>query len=198
MTESTAIQPTVLVVGSGRCGTSTVGRLCHEELGICFGHFLKGQDYQAPKGYYEDLISHALVRAMADASSLYSGKLYVTLMSHFHENCLAWGAKDPWFVYLTDERLREVKPKLGIICTRKIEDTVKSWVKLWELKNPTQRATQKVADEYAKFSIDRQQRALMLPEVWPNTIILDFTERMDDKEIISKIRNGLAGASFMK
>lgn len=193
-----AIQPAVLIVGSGRSGTSTVGRICHEDLGICMGHFLKSADYQSPKGYYEDLISHALVRAMADASSLYSGQLYITLMSQFHKDCLAWGAKDPWFVYLTDQRLKEVKPKLGIICTRKIEDTVKSWVRLWELKNPTQKATQKVADDYAKFSIDRQQRALQLSEVWPNTIVLDFTERVEDREIISKIRNGFAGASFLK
>lgn len=190
-------QPTVLVVGSGRCGTSAVGRVCHEELGICFGHFLKGADYQAPKGYYEDLISHALVRGMADASSIYSGHLYLTLMSHFHKDCLAWGAKDPWFLYLTDERLKEIKPKLGVVCVRKLEDTVKSWIKLWELKNPTKAVTQEVVDGYAKFSQDRQQRALQLGDVWPNIIVLDFTQKIRDADIVSKVRNGLASASHL-
>ena len=46
--------PTVLVTGPGRCGSSTVARILHENIGICMGHYLRTGDEQNPKGSYEE------------------------------------------------------------------------------------------------------------------------------------------------
>ena len=57
-------QPAIIVLGSGRSGTSTVARLCHTRIGVCMGHVLKQGDPLNPNGYYEDWISHSMIQMM--------------------------------------------------------------------------------------------------------------------------------------
>jgi hypothetical protein len=45
----------ILVVGTGRCGTSTVARVLHEQLGVCMGSRFREADANNPRGFYEDL-----------------------------------------------------------------------------------------------------------------------------------------------
>ncbi len=187
-------KPNVLIVGSGRSGTSTVARICHEKLGICMGHYLKPGDYMNPSGYYEDYVSHGLVRAMADGS--YSAGVYLEIMNGFHANCLSWGAKDPWFLYCPEKTIREITPKLCIVTTRDIESTVKSWLKKWYNKHPDKEPPQEIIDHYTNLSETRQNAALEIHKLWPNTITLDFTNRMEEDEIITKIRTGLTFSSY--
>ena len=54
--------PSVIVVGTGRSGTSSVARILHEKLEVCMGHHLK---MQAPGGAYEDYLAHGLNRMVA-------------------------------------------------------------------------------------------------------------------------------------
>ena len=193
-----ARRPTVIIVGSGRSGTSTIARLCHEELGICMGHYLKDPDYMNPEGYYEDLISHALVRTMVDGS--YTADRYLSLMNHFHKDCLLWGAKDPWFLFLPDQTLLQLKPKLCIVAHRDLESTVKSWTKLYlggtmpsgKKLHHDGVVPEQVRQHYTKLTIDRQNKVARLHQLWGNTIIIDFTERVEEEEIVTRIRSGLA------
>lgn len=187
-------RPNVIIVGSGRSGTSTVAGICHNELGICMGHFLKGGDFMNPNGYYEDLVSHGLVRAMTDGS--YSAEVYLSLMNQFHANCLSWGVKDPWFLYCPEETLRAMTPKLCIVTTRDIPSTVNSWLKLWKAQNPNQPVPQEAIDHYKQLSETRETLAKNISLVWPNVIELDFTERLEQDSIIKEIRKGLTFSSF--
>ncbi|KKN11705.1 hypothetical protein LCGC14_1023770 [marine sediment metagenome] len=45
----------ILVLGTGRSGTSTIARLLHTELGVSMGTRFKDPDSANAKGYYEDL-----------------------------------------------------------------------------------------------------------------------------------------------
>ena len=183
--------PNVIIVGSGRSGTSTVAGICHEDLGICMGHFLKSPDFMNTKGYYEDLISHALVRTMGDGS--YSAEVYLTLMNHFHNNCLSWGAKDPWFLYCPLVTLQKLTPKLCIVTTRELNATVDSWLKLWKAQNPDQtNPPQEVIDHYANLTKTREESATKIGNIWPNVVTIDFTKKVEKEDIITRIRNGLA------
>jgi hypothetical protein len=55
----------IIVVGTGRSGTSTVSRILHENLGVCMGHFLRHHKHH---DYYEDLLAHSLNRMLAGFS----------------------------------------------------------------------------------------------------------------------------------
>lgn len=192
--------PTIIVVGSGRSGTSSIGRILHEDLNICAGHFLKPPDKFNPKGYYEDLISHSLVRAMAAGDNKqYNPGLYLTLMNGFHKGCLNWSIKDPWFLYLPDEYLKQLQPKLCIVATRDLQGTLNSWLKIWRAnKTSVAQPPQKVIDHYTKLTVERQQRAEQLQKIWPNIIKIDFTTKVPDEEIKTAIRHGLTSASYLK
>lgn len=183
-------KPNIVIVGSGRSGTSTIARICHTELNICMGHFLKSSDPMNPTGYYEDLVSHGLVRAMTDGS--YSAEIYLTLMNHFHSGCLTWGAKDPWFLYCPLHTLKQLTPKLCIIATRDVESTVNSWVKVWKQSKPQgAEPTQEVIDHYTNLTVSREEQANALKQIWPNVLTIDFTERVEEEAIAKQIRNGL-------
>jgi hypothetical protein len=192
----------IIIVGSGRSGTSSVARVCHEELGICAGHFLKPGDDFNPKGYYEDLVSHAIIRVMVMGdNAAYSPKLYLELMNKFHSNCYNWCIKDPWFLYLPKDKLIELKPRLCIIAIRDFDGIMKSWIKLWRKNNKSTSATpvpKQVIDHYSKLTQERQQRANILRDIWPNVVAIDFTEHVPDEEIKSAIRYGISSASHRK
>jgi len=193
-------QPAVVVVGSGRCGTSSVAQLCHKELGISMGIYLKHGDELNPDGYYEDLISHALVRAMvAGDNRTYCPEMYLQIMNALHKEDLAWGVKDPWFLYLSRDYLIRLKPKLCVIATRDLDSTVRSWLKVWRAENNMVTDPPKnVVDYYKQLTLDREAKTYMLQQIWPNIVTIDFTKHVPDEEIMTAVRYGLASASHLK
>ena len=188
--------PSVIIVGSGRCGTSTLGKLCHEQLGICMGHSLKMGDKVNPEGYYEDLVSHAMVRAMANHKDPgpYTPIVYLQVMNHQHRDCLAWGVKDPWFLYLPIQVLQRLTPKLCIVALRDVEATITSWYKMFKASYPGAEITPQITAHYKQLTETRQEMCNEIIKIWPNTIYIDFTERIEEDELAKMIRNGLAMA----
>lgn len=118
-------QPTAIVVGTGRSGTSFVAKVCHEELGICMGHYLKQANVCNPKGFYEDLLSHGMMElAISGAISV---EEYQFNLLKSHENCKHWGFKDPRFLELPISSMIQLVPQLIIRTWRPLKDTVVSW-----------------------------------------------------------------------
>jgi hypothetical protein len=163
------------------------------------GHYLRPGDEFNPKGYYEDLISHGLIyRMVAGDNSVYSPEMYLSIMNGLHKDCFSWGVKDPWFLYLPRRYLAEIKPKLCVIADRSLEGTVGSWIRLWqsrELSKEKPEPPKSVVDHYTRLTLERQRLATNLRGIWPNSVTIDFTERVEEKEIISAIRNGLSSAN---
>lgn len=193
-------RPTCIVVGSGRSGTSTVGKILHNELGIYMGRFLKSGDDLNPEGYYEDLVSHALIRTMvAGDNTTFSVQNYLYIMNTLNEGHLNWGFKDPWVLYLRKELLAELKPRLCVIATRDLNGTLNSWIKLWQRNNKTpMQPPKEVIDHYTQLTLDRQNLASQLSDVWPNFVTIDFTKRVSEDEIKTAIRYGLTSSSYLK
>lgn len=193
------MNPTAIVVGSGRCGTSTIGRILHENLNICMGHHLKVGDELNPKGYYEDLVCHAMVRVMCGRDKgPYTPNIFLGVMNNLHKNCLAWGFKDPWALYLPKEILKAIKPKVCVVTTRDLQGTVESWFKVYQKANPHAPITKEVAAHYEQLTLEREELAKNIITVWPNVVQIDVSKHVSDEDITTKLRNGLTAANFIK
>lgn len=173
--------PSVIVVGSGRSGTSTVARLLHEDLGVCMGHFLREPSAGNPKGYYEDMLSHGMVRMMRDSHAGCPTERYLRLMNQAHANCRHWGAKDPWFLYLSGEQLKEINPKLCIICQRNLNDTVNSWCKI------NNNRAQSTINHFSQLTRERALLCHEIKKLLPSMII-NFDTRRDEDDLRENIR----------
>lgn len=120
-------KPTILVVGTGRSGTSFVAQTCHEDLGICMGHYLLQPSIMSPDGFYEDLLSHGLLHKILHSNFSLEECLYHINKSH--ENCELWGFKSSLTLYLPMALLAYLEPKLIIRTWRPLEDTIVSCLK---------------------------------------------------------------------
>lgn len=163
------------------------------------GKFLKPGDSANPGGYYEDIISHALIRTMvAGDNHLYNPKTYLQIMNSLNSGHLSWGVKDPWILYLNELFLKQLQPKLCVVAYRDLKSTVESWIKLWRGKYTEREPPKEVVDHYAQLTKSRQEKASKLQNIWPNIVTVDFSEKVEDAEIVSMIRYGLSSASFLK
>ena len=177
-------RPRIIIVGSGRSGTSTVARLCHENLGVCFGHELKAADELNPKGYYEDIISHGLLRQMVE--HIVNMDRYMQIMNNLHSKCTFWGVKDPWFLFVPKPWLVKLDPKLCIICDRSTSATVQSWLKVYEKSGKT--PDEKVIAYYTKLTNDRHALCEQLKDIWLNHMTINFDTQQDEEVMIRRIK----------
>lgn len=190
-------QPTVLIVGPGRSGTSTVARLCHEKIGISMGRFLKPGDEFNPEGYYEDYVSHGLIRNMA--AGVMSPEVYLQIWEdlYWDDYPEPWGVKDPWLLYLPDDILSKLTPKLAIFCSRNTDDVTRSFMRIYDAQFPAADDARRGAamSHHQKRAHTRSQRMseLLTANLWPS-LELDFNQPRSTAEILSLIRDALVRA----
>jgi hypothetical protein len=122
----------IYVVGTGRSGTSTVARVLHESLGICFGHRFDEPNEFNPKGFYEDLdVRENLVDGLIQGKiSPQAFKMGVDRI-HRKNKCSdkPIGFKHPLLSYLDRATWVGLDPELVIWCVREEEKCVQSMVK---------------------------------------------------------------------
>ena len=176
--------PSVIVVGTGRSGTSTVARILHERLGVCMGHHMK---MQSPGGAYEDYLAHGLNR-MIVATALSAGE-WLRVMSNCHEKCERWGAKDPWFLYWPISELHRLNPALIVRTWRSREKVTHSWLEVRRLRDlqepPGMRA------HFEQLYDDREDRAESLKKQGFNVMTIRFDQQLSDEEIATQISGRL-------
>jgi hypothetical protein len=122
----------VLVLGSGRCGTSIVAGVLHK-LGVPMGERLMPSSPSNIHGHFEDLDFHTINKQYVDHEI--SLRVFVeclhTLMISRAKTFDLWGLKDPRVcdvlpIYLT--ALQFTRVRLTVIrCVRAQEDTALSW-----------------------------------------------------------------------
>lgn len=183
------MRPAVVILGSGRCGTSTVARVCHERLGINMGQFLKKGNRFNPKGYYEDYVTHAMLVSVANETI--SPDLFCAVMGELYGNKAqnGWGIKDNWALEIPIDLLAGLKPELGIICERDTEAVVDSWLKYTGRHTLIDRTEWR--GFYQRLVRERKQIGRQLLKRWPNTLHFDFTDQIEESEIEEKIASAL-------
>lgn len=145
--------PDVVVVGTGRSGTSAVARVLHERIGVCMGHFIKTPNAANPKGFHEDWLEHGLMQnVLQDVTGIDE---FMRHVGGSHRSCERWGFKDPWFLYLPLNAMKAIDPKLVIRTWRPLEYTVKSWMRKELLFG--RMMTDEDAEKFKKICIDRER-----------------------------------------
>lgn len=113
----------IIVLGPGRCGTSTIARLLHNSVGITMGTRFRDSDKSNPKGFYEDLdfrdLNHAVLSGQC---SDFEKKLDYLVRSRMG----LWGIKDPRICHLW-QHYRKYTARY-IVCTRRPQLIVKSMI----------------------------------------------------------------------
>ena len=119
----------VLVLGSGRCGTSTVARLLHERCGVLMGNRFRDRDKDNPNGFYEDLQFKNLNQDLL--SGTISLPQWMDLTGRLvRERTLygqRWGIKDPRLCYLAGLLFGLLgEPPKVIVCDRNSQEVAAS------------------------------------------------------------------------
>jgi len=133
-----------LVVGPGRCGSSTVARLLHEHFGVCMGYdFLPPDQDQNPDGNYEDMHIVQIHKALILGHLNYREWIF-NLQQIIYNRVTKkkpWGLKDPimsyfisWWITFFDDCPRIIR------CKRDEKLVLKSMEKAWDEVNHIEEA----------------------------------------------------------
>jgi len=115
----------IIVLGPGRCGTSTIARLLHDNLNISMGRSFREPDKSNPQGFYEDLDFRDLNQKVLSnqINNSYFQEKLVKLMRSRKE---PFGIKDPRICHLW-QAYRPYTARY-IVCTRRPQLIVKSLI----------------------------------------------------------------------
>lgn len=117
----------ILVLGTGRSGTSAVARVLHQNNIACMGHSFPVSDLHNPLGYYEDLIvkNQFLHHLIQDNPTRFTQQV-----TEYHAkqycNTTVLGFKHPTLCSVERDTLIALNPLAIFWCTRKKEQVIKS------------------------------------------------------------------------
>lgn len=161
------------------------------------GRFFKPADEMNPQGYYEDFVSHGLVRSMT--AGVLTPIDYMDIMSDLL--CAdgtdlavgAWGAKDPWFLQVKPSWQKALTPRLAVMCKRDPDKVVDSWVRMSRLSG--REPTAQMIEGYVRITVTRYEALEPLKHVWPDYVELDFDEERSDDWVEETLRDALIETS---
>jgi len=167
-----------LVLGPGRCGTSTVARLLHTKLNISMGEHFRLADRYNVNGYFEDLEFKNPNEFFIKGS--YSFKKWNMIIQREIEKRerFSWGLKDPRLCYLLGFYLCYIENPIFIRCRRELKKIANSLTKCygWSYSN---------AIKVIKM------RELFLDRILKNRRVLDisFDNFKTDEEIVIELED---------
>ena len=181
-------RPAVIVVGTGRSGTSFAAQVCHEDLGICMGHYLKEGNSNNPEGFFEDLHSHGLL--MLALNGTITPAVYWQNVCKSHVSCDLWGLKDPKFLYLPINTIASIAPKLIIRTWRPLKATVDSFIKANVVTGLDGKALEEAKSSYQKMILERE--TLMDVKLrYFNTLTIRMDKKVEKSDLITAIKSTL-------
>ncbi len=189
--------PSVLVMGTGRSGTSTIAQVLNEKMGVCMGHYLHHRESQEWGGQYEDIVAHAISRMVVNDG--FDPGHWLKHVQHVHRDhgCKLWGVKDPWFTLWGSDSLEAVSPSLIIWARRPIDETVESWIRLrvrrserYKSESPSDEKITEWRSELRELCLERYEGAYDISQNGFNSIAIDMTSerRVSDEELMATIK----------
>jgi len=176
------------VVGIGRCGTSTVARVLHQNRICCLGHEWHTPDKFNPQGYWEDLVIRKKILSELQTVGFPVRKVYRKIYKyHKKSGCdlsLPFGFKEPRLCRVPHARWIELEPKHIFWAQRPAEliiNSLKRWKK--EHTHPKQSAEE--------FFYKRQKMLEKALRGLPHVTIIDFSDYRTDSWVLEKIKEGL-------
>jgi len=168
-----------LVVGTGRCGTSTVARILHERLGVYMGESFSDPDASNPEGYYEDkefvYINLEFYHNALDFQEFLGHT--VELIKKRNLMQVPWGIKCLRIVELFGIYMGFFDDPKIIWCVRDREDTLESMSRSFT-GNP----------EYAEVLYNIRTTLLRRFLTGRDYLKIDFTQKRDEQEIENLIK----------
>jgi len=170
-----------IIIGTGRCGTSSVAKVLHENMGVCMGEEFVRNEVSNQGGTYEDKQIWSLNRLLFKNKINYVDWSYVlqTEIGAREKSGKPWGIKDPMLSYFIGEIIGYCKEFPRIIwCKRNRALVLKSMQKNW-------------ANTLKQARVNYQGKDVFLSRVLSHVdhLEIDFKKDwLEDADIIERIR----------
>lgn len=165
----------ILVLGTGRSGTSTIARLLHTEVGVNMGSRFREPDSANPDGYYEDL---DFLEVNTDAT-LHHEHREALLTQLFASRKELWGIKEPRIPHWWREYRAHVTHDTKIIIASRAPHLIVQSLK--EHYGWNEKISLNVIRE-RREGIDQLTKGF-------DTLKIDFTDRRLDSEVTKILTN---------
>lgn len=156
----------ILVVGTGRCGTSAVARVLHEGLGVHMGGDLFGAGETNKFGHYEDLAFDEVLKLYRDGR--HANDRLNALIRERQRHAI-WGVKHPNLVFAAMDMISLLTDVKVICCSRDRNRCIRSFEKAYSWSSD-------VASQHYQKRKDAEARLL---RHLAGHITIDFDELLD-------------------
>ena len=159
-----------IVLGVGRCGTSTVCRVLHERLNVCFGHseIIGKRDRHGETVYEDTSLKERLRQVTRVHAHSFAWFRAHALLHHASAACSRKrGLKLLDLALVQAQDIASLDPECVIICTRPRASNIRSWMRY----NPrmSERACERWVDERAgkitQISLELAKQAPAIKQV---------------------------------
>lgn len=159
----------ILVIGTGRCGTSAVARVLHEALDVFMGKRLLGPGGTNKNGHYEDLDAENLLRVYRDGGrAQHKVRAFAALRSQSHP---LWGMKSPNLVFAARDFMEPTDDSRIVCCVRDRSRCIRSFEKAYSWDKH-------VASMHYQKRKDAEEELL---QSYPESLIVDFDQLLDHR-----------------
>jgi hypothetical protein len=169
-----------IVIGTGRCGTSTTARLMHIKMGIYMGKDIFKTSKINPLGFYEDELFKK-----ANATFVYGKMVYDEWVRAVSEaTCKRrslgqpWGFKDPMTAQLLGLYYGLFEDPKIIWCRRDEEETIKSLLDKCEYSQAEATEIVRVRNAIIRRTLKDRDH-----------LEIDFTNHRTDEDIVGAIKD---------
>ena len=141
----------VIVVGPGRCGSSSVARILHEELNVFMGFKFWPADETNPDGFYEDMeFLEADKKFIGNKIDIYSWRRLIEQAIMKRRALMRpWGFKDPRTAILLNYLMVYFREPKFIRCVRPRNEVISSLIRCYGYSR-----------ERASFLVDEKEISL--------------------------------------
>ncbi len=166
----------VLVISTGRAGSSAVARILHTKLSVSMGKNFRKPDEENPKGFYEDLDFRNINEAFMRGTLTYP-EFDTRLENLIKQKKSDWGIKDPRLSELWGLYLKHLPDAKIIITSRNKSAVIDSCVKCYGWTEPN-----------AKRFVENRLKAMEYLKEYP---VIDFDEQLSDNYIENFLKENL-------
>lgn len=178
----------IFVVGTGRCGSSTLARVLHQSGVCCMGHTFLPPDQRNPQGYWEDrFIRKRILFEIADCQTPPS-KIYQQFRD-YHDKHKCWnliGYKHPLLAEVPRQRWIDLKYDHIFWSVRSKEMVIDS-LRRWAKYNSRYNSVRLRDSTPEAFWKDKWTKLVEHVEGLPRVTKIDFSEKRTDKWIVNEI-----------